>query len=82
MLYIMLYILGAEEMLNNLNAERDLYETRMMMSESNLFEDFAGGEIIEHWNENQITEWKSKTYFSLQILQFVIYLYILNTINI
>lgn len=47
-------------MLNNLNAERDLYETRMMMLESNLFDDFAGGEIIEHWNENQITEWKSK----------------------
>ncbi|XP_031370985.1 unconventional prefoldin RPB5 interactor-like protein isoform X3 [Apis dorsata] len=50
----------AEEMLNNLNAERDLYETRMMMLESNLFDDFAGGEIIEHWNENQITEWKKK----------------------
>lgn len=46
-------------MLENLNKERDLYETRMMMIESNLFEDYAGGEIVEHWNEDQITEWKS-----------------------
>ena len=50
----------AEEMLENLNKERDLYETRMMMIESNLFEDYAGGEIVEHWNEDQITEWKKK----------------------
>lgn len=46
-------------MLKNLNKERDLYETRMMMIENNLFEDYAGGEIVEHWNEDQITEWKS-----------------------
>lgn len=32
----------------------------MMMLENNLFDDFVGGEIIEYWNENQITEWKSK----------------------
>ncbi|XP_050492822.1 unconventional prefoldin RPB5 interactor-like protein [Bombus huntii] len=50
----------AEEMLKNLNKERDLYETRMMMIENNLFEDYAGGEIVEHWNEDQITEWKKK----------------------
>ncbi|XP_043603146.1 unconventional prefoldin RPB5 interactor-like protein isoform X1 [Bombus pyrosoma] len=50
----------AEEMLKNLNKERDLYETRMMMIETNLFEDYAGGEIVEHWNEDQITEWKKK----------------------
>ncbi|XP_068986192.1 unconventional prefoldin RPB5 interactor-like protein isoform X2 [Bombus flavifrons] len=49
-----------EEMLKNLNKERDLYETRMMMIENNLFEDYAGGEIVEHWNEDQITEWKKK----------------------
>lgn len=64
-------------MLNNLNAERDLYETRMMMLESNLFDDFAGGEIIEHWNENQITEWKSKfsSFFFTNIAIFYLFIY-------
>ncbi|XP_071874325.1 unconventional prefoldin RPB5 interactor [Bombus fervidus] len=50
----------SEEMLKSLNKERDLYETRMMMIESDLFEDYAGGEVVEYWNEDQITEWKKK----------------------
>ncbi|XP_017885277.2 unconventional prefoldin RPB5 interactor-like protein [Ceratina calcarata] len=50
----------AEEMLKSLNAERDLFETRILASETNLFEEPAGGEIVEHWNEDQIAEWKKK----------------------
>ena len=50
----------AEEMLKNLSAERDLYETRMMVLEGDLFEDCAGTEIVEHWNEEQIDEWRKK----------------------
>ncbi|XP_017764162.1 PREDICTED: unconventional prefoldin RPB5 interactor-like protein [Eufriesea mexicana] len=50
----------ADEILNNLNAERNLYETRMIMLENNFFEDSDGSEIVEHWNEDQITEWKKR----------------------
>ncbi|CAL7942277.1 unnamed protein product [Xylocopa violacea] len=50
----------ADEMLKKLSTERDLYETRMMVSETNLFEDLAGKEIVEHWNEDQIAAWKKK----------------------
>ncbi|XP_078041502.1 unconventional prefoldin RPB5 interactor [Augochlora pura] len=50
----------AEEMLKNLSGERDLYETRIMALENDLFGDCAGSEIIEHWNEDKIEEWKVK----------------------
>ena len=50
----------AEEKLKELNAERDLYETRMTVIDSDAFEDCAGSEIVEHWNEEQIDEWKTK----------------------
>ncbi|XP_076653138.1 unconventional prefoldin RPB5 interactor isoform X2 [Halictus rubicundus] len=50
----------AEEMLKNLSGEIDLYETRMMAMENNLFGDCAGSEIVEHWNEEEIQEWKVK----------------------
>ncbi|XP_076756394.1 unconventional prefoldin RPB5 interactor [Xylocopa sonorina] len=50
----------ADEMLMKLSKERDLYETRMMVAETNLFEDLAGKEIVEHWNEDQIAAWKKK----------------------
>ena len=50
----------AEEMLKKLSAERDLYETRMTVIDSDVFEDCAGSEIVEHWNEEQIDEWKTK----------------------
>ena len=50
----------AEEKLKELNAERDLYETRMTLIDSDAFEDCAGSEIVEHWNEEQIVEWKTK----------------------
>ncbi|XP_076683787.1 unconventional prefoldin RPB5 interactor [Andrena cerasifolii] len=50
----------AEEKLKQLNAERDLYETRMTVIDSDAFEDCAGSEIVEHWNEEQIDEWKTK----------------------
>lgn len=53
-------IQNAEEMLKKLSTERDLYETRMMVSENDLFEDCAGTEIVEHWNEEQIDEWRKK----------------------
>ncbi|XP_015430532.1 PREDICTED: unconventional prefoldin RPB5 interactor [Dufourea novaeangliae] len=50
----------AEEMLKKLGTERDLYETRMLFANSNLFENCAGKEIVEHWNNDQIEEWKVK----------------------
>ncbi|XP_033330354.2 unconventional prefoldin RPB5 interactor isoform X1 [Megalopta genalis] len=50
----------AEEMLKNLSGERDLYETRIMALENDLFGDCAGSEIVEHWNEEKIEEWKVK----------------------
>lgn len=50
----------ADEMLKKLSAERDLYETKMMMIKNNVFEDYVGREIVEHWNEDQIVEWKKK----------------------
>lgn len=53
-------IQNAEEMLKKLSTERDLYETRMMVTENDLFEDCAGTEIVEHWNEEQIDEWRKK----------------------
>ena len=46
-------------MLKKLSTERDLYETKMMVIENNVFEDYVGREIVEHWNEDQIVEWKS-----------------------
>lgn len=49
----------AEEMLKNLNTERDLFETRILASDSNLFDGF-GGEIVEHWDEDQVADWKKK----------------------
>lgn len=54
-------------MLKNLSAERDLYETRMMVSEGDLFEDCAGTEIVEHWNEEQIDEWRSSYLYSMVV---------------
>ncbi|XP_003702501.1 unconventional prefoldin RPB5 interactor [Megachile rotundata] len=53
-------IQNAEEMLKKLSTERDLYETRMMVTENDFFEDCAGTEIVEHWNEEQIDEWRKK----------------------
>lgn len=50
----------AEEMLKNLSGEIDLYETRMIAMENNLFGDCAGSEIVEHWNEEEIQNWKVK----------------------
>lgn len=50
----------SEEMLKHLNKERDLYETRIMLSENDLLDDSAGREFVEHWNEYQVTEWKKK----------------------
>ncbi|XP_043263670.1 unconventional prefoldin RPB5 interactor-like protein isoform X3 [Colletes gigas] len=50
----------AEETLKNLDMERDLYETRMAIKESNLFEDCSSREIVEHWNKDQVEEWKKK----------------------
>ncbi|KAK9305626.1 hypothetical protein QLX08_003407 [Tetragonisca angustula] len=50
----------ADEMLKKLSTERDLYETKMMVIENNVFEDYVGREIVEHWNEDQIVEWKKK----------------------
>ncbi|XP_053982894.1 unconventional prefoldin RPB5 interactor-like protein isoform X2 [Hylaeus volcanicus] len=50
----------AEEMLKDLSGERDLYETRMMIAETDLFTECAGKEIVEHWNEDQVEEWKKK----------------------
>ncbi|CAK9818354.1 hypothetical protein ANTPLA_LOCUS9736 [Anthophora plagiata] len=50
----------SEEMLKHLNKERDLYETRIMLSENDLLDDSSGREFVEHWNEYQVTEWKKK----------------------
>lgn len=52
-------------MLKKLNAERDLYETRMTVIDSDVFEECAGSEIVEHWNEEQIDEWKSNRFVPL-----------------
>lgn len=58
-------------MLKKLSAERDLYETKIMMIENNVFEDFVGREIVEHWNEDQITEWKSNCPYFLSVNEFL-----------
>lgn len=49
-------------MLENLNAERNLFETRLMITTNDLLEDFGGSEIVEHWNDDQIADWKSKRF--------------------
>lgn len=62
-------------MLKKLSAERNLYETKMMMIENNVFEDYVGREIVEHWNEDQIVEWKSNClYFLCVNINFYSYL--------
>ncbi|XP_076636657.1 unconventional prefoldin RPB5 interactor isoform X2 [Colletes latitarsis] len=50
----------AEETLKNLDVERDLYETRMTIKGSDLFGDCSSSEIVEHWNQDQVEEWKKK----------------------
>lgn len=51
-------------MLENLATERDLYETRLMVIKGEVFDNYPGREIVEHWNEEQIDEWKSNYSFS------------------
>nr|XP_031830379.1 unconventional prefoldin RPB5 interactor-like protein [Nomia melanderi] len=50
----------SEDMLKKLSTERDLYETKMMVIDNDVFEDCAGTEIVEHWNEEKIYDWKIK----------------------
>ncbi|XP_076180251.1 unconventional prefoldin RPB5 interactor isoform X1 [Ptiloglossa arizonensis] len=50
----------ADEMLEYLNTERDICETRMMLLETDFLNDCADREIVEYWDESQIEEWRMK----------------------
>lgn len=50
---------GADEMLKNLETERNLYEMRQYLSlEHDVFEDEDRKDIVEHWTENKLDEWR------------------------
>lgn len=57
------FTLDADEMLEYLNTERDICETRMMLLETDFLNDCADREIVEYWDESQIEEWRSNCFF-------------------
>jgi len=50
---------GADEMLKNLETERNLYEMRQYLSlEHDVFGEEDRKDIVEHWTENKLDEWR------------------------
>lgn len=48
-------------MLENLQAERNLYEMRQYLPlKHDIFGEEDRKDILEHWNEDKLDEWKSK----------------------
>jgi len=52
------HILGVDEMLKSLETERNLYEMRQYLPlEHDVFGDDKK-DIVEHWTENKLDEWR------------------------
>lgn len=52
-------MLGADEMLKSLETERNLYEMRQYLSlEHDIFGEKDKKDIVEHWTENKLNEWR------------------------
>lgn len=63
---------GADEMLKSLETERNLYEMRQYLpSEHDVFGEENRKDILEHWTEDKLDEWKGTTKF------FYIFIYIM-----
>lgn len=64
MIYIRFYNLlhvimsGADEMLKSLETERNLYEMRQYLPLGHVFGEEDGKDIVEHWTENKLDEWR------------------------
>lgn len=57
-----IYISVANDTLKRLQAERNLYEVRQILSVEQLFGKQDEKDILEHWDEDKLDEWRSKIY--------------------
>lgn len=63
-------------MLNDLEAERNLYETRQYFPlKHDIFGEEDRKDILEHWNEDKLDKWKSKylSYLSFVFLNIFLF---------
>lgn len=55
------FISGADKMLKNLQVEKNLFEMRQNLPlKHDIFGEDEKKDILEHWNEDKLEEWKSK----------------------
>lgn len=68
-------ISGAEKMLKDLEAERNLYEMRQYFPlKHDIFAEEDRKDILEHWNKDKLDKWKSKYLFNIYFFNMYFYL--------
>lgn len=64
---------GADEMLKSLETERNLYEMRQYLPlEHDVFGEEGRNDVVEHWTENKLDEWRGIERENLFVLRWIL----------